>query len=265
MLLVMLTCGLCYAQNNSQETLTNAKVISMVKGALPKAIILTSIENKLSNFDTSTDAMIALKKQGVPDDIITAMVVKATKKIEPVPVQKVAKVEPVATTPKVKAEPFNPVSTKDCKFIKVKTMDGGTTSVIEASGKLGNFLIGKSNGQITLSYNTKALLSFFAQDTKNLAHLRIDSVQFLFADNSAVTLKTVAGMGTLANVNNELKPQITNTTYTVVIESGSKAEAMFTTSKLKLFRVKAEREGQYGDLFNDKQQDKLSQAFTCVK
>jgi hypothetical protein len=50
----------CFAQ--SAETLTNAKIVNMVKAGLPKTAIIASIQGKPSTFDTSTDALIALKK-----------------------------------------------------------------------------------------------------------------------------------------------------------------------------------------------------------
>lgn len=74
-----------YGQTTT-EKLTNAKIISMVKGGLPKTVIIKSIENKSGNFDTSTEALLTLKKQGVPDDVITAIVSKGAT-TEPVKVQ----------------------------------------------------------------------------------------------------------------------------------------------------------------------------------
>lgn len=68
LLLVIVMRCICHAQG--AEQLTNAKIISMVKGGLPKAAIVKSIENKPGNFDTSTQALPTLKKQGVHSVLI---------------------------------------------------------------------------------------------------------------------------------------------------------------------------------------------------
>ena len=153
---------------------------------------------------------------------------------------------------------------KDCKFVTAKTPDGQSFSMIQVPGRLGNFLVGKADGKITMNYNTKFALGLLATDTKNLASLKIDSAQFLFADNSVITIKTAASIGKLPNFNNQLKPQMTTVQYSITLIPGSKPEMLFKQTKLKGFRVIAEKEGQYSDIFNDKQQDKLLQAFTCL-
>ena len=58
----------------AQETLTNDSIISMVKGGLSEAVVLARVRSGPANFDTSTNALLALKKAGVSDKIIEAMV-----------------------------------------------------------------------------------------------------------------------------------------------------------------------------------------------
>jgi hypothetical protein len=57
----------------AQETLTNQSVVEMVKAGLPERVILAKIRTSPTNFDTSTDALIALKKSGVSEKIIEAV------------------------------------------------------------------------------------------------------------------------------------------------------------------------------------------------
>ena len=59
------------------EVLTNQSVISLVKAGLDKSLIITTINNTESKFDLSTTTLIALKKQGIPNEIINAMVEKS--------------------------------------------------------------------------------------------------------------------------------------------------------------------------------------------
>jgi hypothetical protein len=57
-----------------QETLTNESIVSMVKGGLSEAVVLARIRSSPANFDTSTNSLLALKKAGVSDKVIEAMV-----------------------------------------------------------------------------------------------------------------------------------------------------------------------------------------------
>jgi hypothetical protein len=58
----------------AQETLTNESIVSMVKGGLSEAVVLARIRSGPASFDTSTTSLVALKKAGVSDKIIEAMV-----------------------------------------------------------------------------------------------------------------------------------------------------------------------------------------------
>jgi len=80
-LLFMAQTGL-YAQSN--DTVTNKTVISLHKAGLGKEIITAKINTSACNFDLSTDGLINLKKNGVPDDIVAFMISKGN---SPPPVQ----------------------------------------------------------------------------------------------------------------------------------------------------------------------------------
>jgi hypothetical protein len=58
----------------AQETLTNESIVSMVKGGLSEAVVLARVRSGPANFDTSTNALLNLKRAGVSDKIIEAMV-----------------------------------------------------------------------------------------------------------------------------------------------------------------------------------------------
>lgn len=55
------------------EVMTNEEVISLTKAGLSGSIIIGKIRTSKTNFDMSTDALIALKTAGVSDEIVTAM------------------------------------------------------------------------------------------------------------------------------------------------------------------------------------------------
>lgn len=58
----------------AQEVLTNESVVAMVKGGLAESIVLAKIRTSPSRFDVRTEALVALKRSGVSDRIIEAMV-----------------------------------------------------------------------------------------------------------------------------------------------------------------------------------------------
>src|SRR5437879_8609738 len=59
---------------SAQEVLTNESVVGMVKAGLPETVIIQKIRSASRKFDNSTDGLIKLKRAGVPDKVIEAMV-----------------------------------------------------------------------------------------------------------------------------------------------------------------------------------------------
>jgi hypothetical protein len=62
------------AAPGAQKPLTNEDIVSMVQAGLPQEVVIEKIKTSKSAFDTSTQALIALKKAGVSPDIIRVMV-----------------------------------------------------------------------------------------------------------------------------------------------------------------------------------------------
>ncbi len=61
------------------ETLTNATVIALVNAGLGQETIAAKVRNATGDFDVSTEKLIELKRLGVSDTIIAAMLDSATK------------------------------------------------------------------------------------------------------------------------------------------------------------------------------------------
>lgn len=59
-----------------QDTLTNETIIKLHHAGFGKDILKSKIINTPSKFDVSLDGMLALKKAGVPDDVINQMISK---------------------------------------------------------------------------------------------------------------------------------------------------------------------------------------------
>lgn len=68
-----LLAALSFAALAQDETMTNQQVVELSKAGLNKNIIIGKIRSSKTNFDVSTDALISLKKEGVEDDIVAAM------------------------------------------------------------------------------------------------------------------------------------------------------------------------------------------------
>jgi hypothetical protein len=69
------------------ELLDNAAVVRMAHAGLSQDVVLTKIAQSQTTFDTSVDALIALKSEGVPDAVIKEMVVKSPSRPTPQPAQ----------------------------------------------------------------------------------------------------------------------------------------------------------------------------------
>src|SRR5437870_10276383 len=57
----------------AQEVLTNQSVVEMVMAGLSERVIIAKIRTSPTNFDTRTDALIALKNNGVSEQVIEAI------------------------------------------------------------------------------------------------------------------------------------------------------------------------------------------------
>jgi len=62
------------ATSLAQEVLTNDSVVQMVKAGLPEAVVIAKIKSTATKFDLKTDSLVNLKKQGVSDKVLEAMV-----------------------------------------------------------------------------------------------------------------------------------------------------------------------------------------------
>src|SRR5262249_31235524 len=69
----------------AQETLTNQSILEMLKAGLSERVVIAKIRTSPSSFDTSTDALIALKKNGVSEKVIEAMMSPTAAAAAPAP------------------------------------------------------------------------------------------------------------------------------------------------------------------------------------
>jgi hypothetical protein len=71
------------ATSLAQEVLTNDSVIQMVKAGLPEAVVIAKIKSTATKFDLKTDSLVGLKKAGVSDKVLEAMVTAGSGSVSP--------------------------------------------------------------------------------------------------------------------------------------------------------------------------------------
>src|SRR5439155_25610356 len=65
-----------FANGQTKKLLTNDDVVEMVKAGFEESTVVKLIQSSDTSFDTSVSALIALKKAGVSEQVISAMLQK---------------------------------------------------------------------------------------------------------------------------------------------------------------------------------------------
>ena len=97
-------------------TLGNADIVKLVKAGLSPETIETKIASSETEFDTSTDALVALAGDGVPDRVIRAMIERE---------DRVAPTPPVPPVPPVAVVPPAPPRAPSRRYDVTVHADGG--------------------------------------------------------------------------------------------------------------------------------------------
>jgi len=128
---------------NAQQTMNNDAVIKLVKAGLSEDLIISTINSQPGAYDTTTDGLIALKKAGVSDKVVGAIV---TKSVAPVaaPVERVAN-QGEGAQPAAVSDPNDPNVPHDPGiYMYTKGANGMELTMLELSvysqGKTGGFL-----------------------------------------------------------------------------------------------------------------------------
>src|SRR3982751_292142 len=67
---------LAQTSNQQQQALTNAAVVKLAKAGFKEKTIISIINARIPNFDLSADRMIELKRNGVTEKVIMAMLAR---------------------------------------------------------------------------------------------------------------------------------------------------------------------------------------------
>src|ERR1700681_2056615 len=79
----------------AQQALNDDSVVKMVKAGLGDDVIVAAIKNSPGTYSLSTDDLISLKKQGVSEKVLGAMIEKNAAPATPTPVVAVAPAAPL--------------------------------------------------------------------------------------------------------------------------------------------------------------------------
>ena len=74
--LLLVLNSVCVVAQTDQTPLTNAAVVKLVKAGFKEKTIITIIASRPAKFDLSTDRMIELKRTGVSEKLILAMIAR---------------------------------------------------------------------------------------------------------------------------------------------------------------------------------------------
>jgi hypothetical protein len=72
-LVAVMALSLPAATSLAQEVLTNDSVVQMIKAGLPESLVITKIRSTANKFDLRTESLVSLKKAGVSDKVLEAM------------------------------------------------------------------------------------------------------------------------------------------------------------------------------------------------
>ena len=86
-----------------EEVVTNQTVLDLVNAKLPNDVIITKIQTSKTNFDLSTAALVDLNKNGVPSEVVKAMLQKNN-----APAAAPAPAPPASTDPNDPDAPHDP-------------------------------------------------------------------------------------------------------------------------------------------------------------
>jgi len=75
-LCLLINCALVSAQSRDNAPLTNASIVKLVKAGFKEKSVITIIASRPVSFDLSTDRIIELKRTGVSERVILAMMAR---------------------------------------------------------------------------------------------------------------------------------------------------------------------------------------------
>ena len=198
---------------NAQQTMNNDSVIKLVKAGLSEDLIISTINAQPGAYDTTTDGLIALKKAGVSDKVVGAIVTKSvapattTIVVQTPSIPGIAKDNPSGATPgtgqNAVGDPNDPLVPHDSGIYVYTTDRNGkaTMVVLERTAYQG----AKTGGMLAsaMTYGI-AKVKMTAVIPGKKAMMRLDTVRpvfYFYFDDKAAGLGTSSLFGNVSNPN----------------------------------------------------------------
>jgi predicted small secreted protein len=175
---------------NAQSTLNNDAIIKLVKAGLSEDLIVSTINSQPGTYNTSTDGLIALKKAGVSDKVVGAMVIKGFTPA-PVPVSAAAPVQ-VASNPDDPAQAHAPgiyiLAAGSDRTLHLTKLDHVVPKEVKTSGTLGMaFTYGIKKAHVLVALDgPKATIQTLDTNPTFYAYIPDDNTTF---GGSSITVK----------------------------------------------------------------------------
>jgi hypothetical protein len=157
----------------AQQGLTNSDIIKMQSAGLSESIILASVNGQPAAYDTSADGLLALKKAGVSDAVVAAMISRnaamkagvsnpaGTNMAAPAPAGPPSGVDEIGVYYQDKAKAWHPVPSEI-----VNTKSGGLLKSIASDGIVKGDMNGHIKGaQSATKLTTGSNLLIYMPDT----------------------------------------------------------------------------------------------------
>jgi hypothetical protein len=205
----------------AQQSLNNDAVIKLVKAGLSEDLIVTTINASPGSYDTSANGLIALKKSGASDKVVSAIVIKSTGGSTPAPASAPASGFSPAPGGAGMPPATGPVSAipPGVDSVGVYYLDDTTNAWEEVPAEVVNFKTGGAlkhvasvgivkgdmNGMINgnrsrLSMKTPASFIFYVPEGRSpgeyqLLHLRVNSGSREFRSSTGGVVHEAGGAG----------------------------------------------------------------------
>lgn len=144
----------------SQEVLTNERIVSMSKARLGDKVIVEMIQSSPGKYVVTSAALIALKQQGVSDEVIAAMRAKTAKRTEAAPVHRKSEPEPEPQGSQL--PPFGKWQVYDQKdeIAGESHVEGFLRERAQSNGREGEFQVTATCPSLGLAFKIVYLSSF---------------------------------------------------------------------------------------------------------
>lgn len=175
------------------EVMTNEEVISLAQAGLSPSIIVNKIRTSKSKFDLSTDSLIKLKKAGISDDIVGAMLAANT--------GTTTTTNPVGTTSTVSnGDPNDPMTPHNFGLYLYEEKDGARkltqmTPNVSAQNRTG----GLFTSSLTYGLGKVKTKANLPGTTANLQLKEATPTFYFYLDNKSGGLNTASGIPSTPN------------------------------------------------------------------